>query len=218
MSAAGNAERIGIIGMGAIGQTLARGVARQWPVPLAALIRDPDKARSVPSGIEVFTTTEALLRWRPTLVIECAGHAAVAGAVPVLLRNGVDVTLVSVGALADDALRSALADASRAGQSALTWVSGAIGGLDALSAARAGGLSSVRYTGRKPPLAWIGTLAEKAFDLAALDAPAVIYRGNAAEAARLYPKNANVTAAVALAGVGFANTGVEMVADPSITR
>jgi aspartate dehydrogenase len=80
---------------------------------------------------------------------------------------------------------------------------------------RMGGLSLVRYRSRKPPLAWRGSPAEKLVDLAALAKPAVLYRGNAREAALLYPQNANVAAAIALAGLGFERTEVELVADPA---
>jgi aspartate dehydrogenase len=80
---------------------------------------------------------------------------------------------------------------------------------------RIGGLASVRYRSRKPPAAWRGSPGEKVVDLGKLEEPAVLYRGTAREAALLYPQNANVAAAVALAGLGFEQTEVELVADPA---
>jgi aspartate dehydrogenase len=91
---------------------------------------------------------------------------------------------------------------------------GAIGGLDAVAAMRLSGLTSVRYRSRKPPLAWRGTPAERQVDLGKLAKRTVLYKGTAGEAALLYPQNANVAAAVALAGLGFEATAVELVADP----
>jgi len=80
---------------------------------------------------------------------------------------------------------------------------------------RLGGLDSVRYRSIKPPAAWRGTPAEQAIDLDRIETQAVAYRGTAREAALLYPKNANVAATVALAGLGFDRTEVEIVADPA---
>ena len=159
-----------------------------------------------------------MLHWKPDLAIECAGHEVVRSVAPLLLQAGVDVIIVSLGVLGDAALRESLEAAARAGRARLITVSGAIGGLDALAAACGAGITSVRYTGRKPPKAWLGTPAERVCDLNAIREATLVFEGSAADSARLYPKNANVTAAVALAGVGFEKTAVRMMADPSITK
>lgn len=209
-------SRIALLGRGAIGRRVEAALRASLAprAELAALVRPGTAAQS--GAPALFDDLTALLAWGPELAIECAGHAVLAQAVPPLLRAGCDVLLVSVGALGDAGLRSAIEAAACAGGGRPTVVSGAIGGLDALRAARQAGLASVRYTGRKPPLAWAGTPAEARCTLAALREPTVVFEGKAAEAARAFPKNANVTAAVALAGVGFERTAVTLVADPGI--
>lgn len=208
--------RIALLGHGAIGRRVEAALrARLAPgAALAALVRTGGTAPA--ADLARFTDLDALVAWRPDLAVECAGHAVVAQAVPVLLRAGADVVIASLGALGDAGLRADIEAAARASGSRPILVSGAIGGLDALRAARLAGLDGVRYTGRKPPLAWAGTPAEARCVLADIRQPTVIFEGNAADAARAYPKNANVTAAVALAGVGFARTSVTLIADPSV--
>jgi aspartate dehydrogenase len=155
-----------------------------------------------------------LLARRPDIIAEVAGQQAVAEHGPEVLRRGFDLLVISIGALAEPALLERLKAAARGGASRILLPAGAIGGIDAIAAMRVAGLNSVRYRSRKPPAAWRGSPAERVADLDKLTQRTVLYKGTAGEAALLYPQNANVAAAVALAGLGFDATEVELVADP----
>ena len=113
-----------------------------------------------------------------------------------------------------DTLRE-LNQAAESGGGRILLPAGAIGGIDAVAAMRVAGLKSVKYRSRKPPAAWRGSPAEAVADLDRLTERTVLYRGNAGEAALRFPQNANVAAALALAGLGFDATEVELVADPA---
>jgi len=171
-------------------------------------------ARERMCGIDVVEALDDLIARGPALIAEVAGQAAVTEHGTDVLRRGIDCLVISVGALADPALFGKLKAAAQDGNSRILLPAGAIGGLDAIAAMRVAGLTSVRYRSRKPPAAWRGSPAERVADLGALTRRTVLYKGTAGEAALLYPQNANVAAAVALAGLGFDATEVELVADP----
>jgi len=214
-------KRALLIGCGAIGKLVLEKLAGERTLRITHVLerstRRVELQRALGDSVSVISDP-AELDALPDCALECAGHAAVRDFVVPLLAQGVDAAVVSVGSLADAGLAESLADAAMRGGSQLTLVSGAIGGIDAIASASVGGLDDVRYTGRKPPPGWRGTPAERAFDLATLAAAQVIFEGTAREAARLYPKNANVAATVALAGIGLDRTQVRLVADPTVER
>ncbi|TDK41146.1 aspartate dehydrogenase [Antarcticimicrobium luteum] len=222
--------RLGLIGYGNIAATLLGLLERTGvrPAHLAVLARPGSgatvrariaaDAADVPALAGAATVVEdaaGLLGCAPDLVVECAGHGGVAAHVPAILRAGVDLVLVSVGAMSDAALEASLRAAATEGGARIILPAGAVGGIDLLAAlAPAGGLEVI-YRGSKPPRAWAGTPAEAALDLDTLTERRVFFQGSAREAARDYPKNANVAATLALAGAGFEATRVELIADPA---
>ncbi len=155
---------------------------------------------------------------RPDLLVDCAGHSGLASHAPLALERGIDVVSISTGALAQPELLETLEASARYGGSTIKFLSGAVGGLDALLAAGVGGYTQVRYTGRKPPYSWSGSPADKVCDLNRLDTPFEHFSGTARQAAKLYPANANVAATVALASVGLDKVTVRLIADPGIER
>lgn len=212
--------QIALIGYGAIARYVADRLDEDGTPVSQVLCRDgrQDAARAaLPGALEIATRPDAL-RSRPDLVLDCAGHEGLAAHGCDILGSGCDLITVSTGALADAGLADRLERAARAGGARLQLVSGAIGGLDALSAAAVGQLDRVSYTGRKPPAGWKGSPAEEVLDLDTLDAAACHFEGSAREAALRYPKNANVAASVALAGIGLDATTVALIADPEVTE
>jgi aspartate dehydrogenase len=112
--------------------------------------------------------------------------------------------IMSVGALADEKLLLQLKDAATKHGRKIYLPSGAIGGLDALSAVAATAKEVVLETTKSPAA------------LGRDDAVrTVVYEGNAEEACGLYPKNVNISATLALAGIGFEKTWVRIISDPS---
>jgi aspartate dehydrogenase len=104
---------------------------------------------------------------------------------------------MSVGALLDLRVKS----------SRIHVPSGAIGGLDAISAADLAGIDEVLLVTRKnPSVLDLDNTEEK-----------IVYEGNAAEAVRRFPREMNVAAALALT-VQPDKVKVQVVSDPEVTR
>ena len=212
--------QIGIIGTGAIGGYVRDELKRRGFAVRALLVLPEDVEKTAGEFPDCeCVSSSADLPDDIDHMIDCGGHSALKIHGPEILRRGFDLTTVSVGALADAELYSELDQAAAAGNAKLYIVSGAIGALDCLRAARIGNLQSVTYTGRKPPKAWKGSPAEDKLDLENLAGDAQVhFEGTARVAATQYPENANVAAAVALAGAGFDDTQVRLIADPNVDR
>jgi aspartate dehydrogenase len=205
--------RVGFIGLG----TIARGVLELLDPKdrvdvVGALVAHPNKPRPG-CHVRLCTRIEDLLARKPEVVVEAAGHAALRCHGPTVLRAGIDLLILAVGALAEPDTERAIVAAAEDGRSHAIIVSGGIGGLDAIASASAGHLRRVTHFTRKPSRALLPP-----DEASTLREPRELFAGSAREGALKFPESINVAAAVSLAGLGLDATEVRVVADPALER
>jgi len=194
---------VGLIGCGAIGNVLAEAIERKLVVcdELVAYDIDLNKAEALKKRLKFPVTIaegfEELIAQKPVVIVEAASQQAVKAYVPRIIAEGIDVIVMSTGALLDLDV-----DLSH-----VYLPSGAIGGLDAIASAAQAGIDKVCLTSRKSPSAFgkNNNEAEK------------IYEGDAEEAAKRFPREMNVAATLALT-VKPTKVKVQIVLDPAVTK
>ena len=222
--------RVGLIGHGAIGKTVADALLSSTHGLTAARISLVAVLVTSPRSTTTLGTSTALLTHDPTtffdqqfdVCVECAGQAAVREYAVSTLLSGRNFVCTSIGALCDDQLMEACTNAAIKGNSQFQLASGAMPGLDWMSSSALEPGSTVTATQIKPPVSWIGARFEPGttnvlpdvLDFSALTAPTTFFQGSAREAASSYPKNSNILAMLALSTAGLDQTMVELVADP----
>ncbi len=123
-----------------------------------------------------------------------------------VLGAGVDMIIMSVGALLDADLREKLESVAKKNGARIYAPSGAVVGVDGVKAASIGKIKSATLVTRKPPRSLgISTDREK-----------VLFEGKARDAVKKFPKNINVAATLSLACEKEIN--VKIIADPQIER
>lgn len=212
---------VAIGGLGAIGAHLARaldaGVEGLRLVAVAA--RDQDKARQTIAGFRSVPKLVGLsdLAEQADIVVEAAPAAVFEQIAEAAIGRGRIFVPSSVGALLP---RMHLVARARETGARIVVPTGALLGLDAVRAAAEGKVESVTIETRKPPRGLEGApyLVENKIDVFAITTPTIVFKGNAFDAARGFPANVNVAAALALAGIGPERTMVEIWGDPTVTR
>jgi aspartate dehydrogenase len=212
---------VAIGGLGAIGAHLARaldaGVEGLRLTAVAA--RDQDKARRILAGFREAPALVALpaLAEHADIIVEAAPAAVFDQIAEAAIGRGRIFVPSSVGALLP---RMHLVQRARETGARIIVPTGALLGLDAVRAAAEGTVESVTIETRKPPRGLEGApyLAEHKIDVLAITTPTIVFKGNAFDAARGFPANVNVAAALALAGIGPERTMVEIWGDPTVTR
>jgi len=215
-------KTVAIAGFGAIGKVLARRILTgKHGFELAVIgARDAaktaaDAERTLHRKIPVVESTK--LAGRADVLLECVPTAAFRSVVEPALEAGMTVITVSGAALLDHMDLEQVA-ARHGGR--IVLATGAILGLDAMRAVRIGTIEKVHMITRKPPksLATAKHVVERGMDLHKVEAATLLFKGTAREAARQFPANVNVAAAVALASCGPDRMTIEIWTDPAVER
>ncbi|WP_277182996.1 aspartate dehydrogenase [Caballeronia sp. BR00000012568055] len=215
------ALRVGIAGLGTVGKTIASAIdAGIDGLELAAVsVRDAAKASawmnelSKPVHIVSFDEMPQFA----DVVVECAPSHLLPKIAEPMLRAGKTVVPLSVGALLD---HMDLIDIARENGGQISVPTGALLGLDAVTAAARGNIKSARMITRKPVTGLLGApfLEENGIRIEDIKAPMRIFCGTPRDAAKGFPANLNVAVALSLAGIGPDATTLEIWADPALTR
>src|SRR5712671_6272359 len=214
-------QRVAIAGLGAIGKGVAERLDRGIDgLALAAVsARDTARAERAMAGFthKVPVLPRARLAEVADIVIECAPATVLRDIAEPALAKGRTLIVLSCGALFDN---FDLVDLARRQGGRILVPTGALLGLDAVQAAAVGTIERVHMITRKPPNGLDGApyLVEHGIAVTGLAGPKRVFSGTAREAARGFPANVNVAAALALAGIGPDHTTIEIWADPGIDR
>jgi aspartate dehydrogenase len=213
--------RVAVVGLGPIGirvvEALDRGI--EGLVLAAVSVQNPEKHRSRLANLArppAILPIEALGDVAD-MVIECAPSKLLRFIVAPFVKSGKTAVVLSAGALLEN---EDLIELARQNGGQIVVPTGALIGLDAVTAAAVGKITSIRMVTRKPVRGLAGApyIVENKIDIEQITEPLRIFEGTAREAAKGFPANLNVAVALSLAGIGPDRTRLEIWADPSLTR
>ena len=214
----------GIYGCGFLGNIVAdayrMGLLADYElVGVNSRTRESAEKTAAAVGCAVCDTIDDLIALKPAYIVETARVEGVRAVAEKILRAGINLVVISIGAFADAEFYERARQAAVEGGAKIHIASGAIGGFDVLQTvslmAQAGKLKEdagiTTYTGargfRNTPV-WeehLLTDTEKS----------CVFTGNAKEAIATFPRRVNVAVATSLATTGPDVTGVTMYSVPN---
>ncbi|MDG6221502.1 MAG: aspartate dehydrogenase [Candidatus Thermoplasmatota archaeon] len=214
--------RVLVIGCGAIGKRVAEaseGLAKVKRVFLYDV--DHARAQELASRLSKARAVDSVEEVADVLhfAVEAASAEALKEYAPLLLEHGVSLLVMSVGGFVDEDFRVSMDQLALANNAKIYIPSGAIAGLDGLLSLKEAPVHRVSLVTRKPKktiqgLPWV---VENNISLSDTE-PTVVFQGPASEAVLAFPMSVNVAAALSIAGIGFHETKVTFISDPSIDR
>tara|TARA_Y100000590_G_scaffold47045_1_gene49824 strand:+ start:60 stop:848 length:789 start_codon:yes stop_codon:yes gene_type:complete len=208
-------EKIGIIGFGAIGQEVYKKISKKIikGYTIAGIFSIDIKSIKLPKKIKCNSFND-LLKRKPDIIIEAASVDACKNYAEKILKNKMDFFCLSVCSFADKNFFNKIFSLTKKINNKIYIPTGAISGLDAISAASVSKeLKSVKLIQRKPPKALLSNLESKK-----IKKEKVLLRSKARNICRKFPKNSNIAATLSMCGVGFDKTLVVIIADPKVKK
>jgi len=216
-----NTRRVAVVGLGPIGSKVVKALDEgiDGLVLVAVSVQHPAKHEGFLAGLKRRPAVLPIdgLSAVADIVIECAPSSLVRSIVAPFVGSGRTAIVLSAGALLEN---EDLIELARRNGGQIVVPTGALIGLDAVTAAAEGKIQSVKMVTRKPVTGLAGApyLVENNIDIESIKEPLRIFQGTAREAAKGFPANLNVAVALSLAGFGPDRTTLEIWADPALTR
>jgi len=210
-----NTARIGLIGLGYIGQYIYQQITSRPDLGLEiAFVYDVAAGRvaGLPPEV-VLKDIKAFASRRPDLVVEMA-HPGVTRRFGEMFLRETDYMPLSMTAFADEGLERQLLDTARSNGTRLFIPHGAVVGLENIFEGR-DLWEEVTMAMRKNPKN-LDFSAAPQFKPTEITRPTLLYDGPTRAVCPLFPRNVNSHATVALAGIGFDRTRSVLIADPSL--
>jgi len=199
-------KKIGLAGFGFIGSFLFERLIDNNEIEVAA-IWEPEQQKTASLDHKLICRDLNELGERPLdLIVEVAHPDVVKNLWP-LIKSGADLMIASLTSLSDSEFYKQMECEAKQRDQKIYLPHGAILGLDGLRDGRIM-LETVTITTTKHP-------KNLGMDDRKIEEPILVFKGSTFDACQKFPRNVNVHAAVALAGLGFKETQSIVIADPN---
>lgn len=204
-------KKVGLIGYGRIGSYLFKKIKEDNELETDFIYEiAAEKTRGIDDSI-LLKDPKDISTKAVDLIVEAADYRAVRSLAPEVLKKN-DMLILSVATFADEKLSSQLKRTCEEHGTRMYIPHGALLGMDGLQDA-GDTLEEVSIVTRKPPRNIDFSLADK-FKRKDIVEETVLYEGPTRGACKMFPRNVNAHAVVAISGIGFDRTKSRLIAVP----
>jgi len=220
-------KKISIVGCGTIGSEVAMAIDREEIRMNLVSLYDIDKKKAIDLKNQLKNIHPNISEnlgesvSQCDLVFEATHVSSLKEIAEETFRSKKDLFVMSVGGLV---ISPEILDKAKTLGCKVFFPSGAIAGLDVVSALKLSNIESITLKSTKPLKSFANSPGLDRFlksthkRMEDIQQAETLFEGNVKEAVPLFPQNVNISAALALTGVGPEKTKVTIVADPAIKK